>query len=110
MNCADLNVEQVCMLIEVSPPELIQVIELGIVEQPGSSPDDWVFDVNMPIHHHRRYPVRAQLASIVAGFVAQSEPRALHTRVPDHGEHELLDAEEQETRQRAQQANRGSDI
>lgn len=104
-----------------------------------------------------------RLANIVAGFVAQSEPRALHTRVPDYGEHEpidaaqlcnkpwhsmtfdqisaevfaihnqvmelyrdligrsaipeelalvqaLLDAEEQETRQMAHQANRGSDM
>lgn len=104
-----------------------------------------------------------RLANIVAGFAAQSEPRALHTLVPDYGDHDpidaaklcdkpwhsmtfdqisaevfavhnqlmelyrdligrsaipeelelvqaLLEAEEQETRQMAHQANRGSDM
>lgn len=41
------GVEQVCLVVEISRPELIQVIELGIVEPLGDSPEDWRFDNDM---------------------------------------------------------------
>lgn len=42
-----LGVEQVCLVVEISRPELVQVIELGIVEPLGDSPEDWRFDNDM---------------------------------------------------------------
>lgn len=47
MNSTTLGVEQVCMVVEISRHELIQVIELGIVEPPGNTPEEWVFDLGM---------------------------------------------------------------
>lgn len=93
MNSADLNVEQVCMLIEISPPELIQVIELGIVEPPGNSPDDWVFDVNMLSVLRRAQRLHRQLEVSWPGI-------ALALQLLD--EVEQLQAENRRLRQRLQ--------
>jgi chaperone modulatory protein CbpM len=47
ISSTDFGVEQVCLVVEISRPELIQVIELGIVEPPGDAPENWVFDSHM---------------------------------------------------------------
>lgn len=93
MNSATLNVEQVCMVIEISRPELIHVIELGIVEPQGHSPDDWVFDVDMVSVLRRAQRLHRQLEVGWSGI-------ALALQLLDEVEH--LQAENQRLRQRLQ--------
>lgn len=93
MNSTILGVEQVCMVVEISRPELIQVIELGIVEPPGNSPEEWVFDINMLSVLRRAQRLHRQLEVSWSGI-------ALAMQLLD--EVEQLQTENQRLRQRLQ--------
>lgn len=93
MSSTILGVEQVCMVVEISRPELIQVIELGIVEPPGNSPEEWVFDINMLSVLRRAQRLHRQLEVSWAGI-------ALAMQLLD--EVEQLQTENQRLRQRLQ--------
>ncbi len=39
--------EQVCLVVELPQPELEHIVELGIVEPGGNTPESWEFDADM---------------------------------------------------------------
>ncbi len=43
----EMDVTEICEVLSVSRQTLIQVVEEGIVEPPGESPQHWLFDTRM---------------------------------------------------------------
>lgn len=82
-----LTLTEVCEAVELSPPTFIRLVELGILEPEGETPDEWSFDLRMVSIAKRATRIRRDLklswnaVAIVVELIDEREQLLLENEV-----------------------------